>query len=983
MDPGSPSDHSIQPYKFLDFYRTHDRKLFFGREREIETLVSDIVSARLVILFAKTGSGKSSLLNAGVRPRLEELDYETFWIRVEDDPIEAARAAFRNFNLPLDSPSFVENLKAIVAQLSKPIVLFFDQFEEFFLTHANPRQANGNYQRAADQFVSDVGNLYRDRQSGVHMVFSMREEFFHEMDVFRSEIPSIFSAESSLRLRWLDDTQARAAITQPALAAGVSFADELVLELINDLKGHQLADDGIEPARLQIVCDTLWTRKCFDLQCYQSLGRAKGILESRLEQDIDEGLGDAELEVFEKLLFELTHLREQTKRVRSLAEIETSLQVPPASLDALVEKLKTLRLIVKSKHSTGVFIEWTSDYLAGRAASLKDHVRGTRLRRLLHHVRAKAEEKVTELGDPTQARDLSTFKAGAEDEFETLYMALEDFEAISRDAHLLPDLAPADVGFLFRAALEHGTHLPLWFRKAAQAGVDPWEILRNRITQEDTQSAQSVSAVRLLGEVGAAADGAIEPKAQTLLTLALGQPDLANAALEAVAQIRSEGAVQLFAETIKREELAPKTIALLRQLKNSPAIRLLAQTAAALGPSALAAGTALARISTDSDFRSSREAREALTALLIERGAELFRLALETGVEMQSWLTRADEAGVPVWESLRELISDQTTSETVAQNIARLLPQVEDPRARDLSIMAKERSPKAQPRDIRRTPREPLSDSAWENVLRRISAGKCTPVIGPGASEDLLKLLAEATRRLAVECSYPFKDADNLSRVSQYLAVTQGDRSFAREEISNMWQKRQRDLDFFHPYRILARLPASVYVSTSFDTLLVEALRNESKEPRQVVCRWSRHFEQDAEQDRSFRPSVAAPLVFHLLGHVDQPESMVLSEDDMFDFLFNVSRDSDLISPFVQRALVSSMQLFVGVSPLSDVFRFLSRFTRDGALSHVLQMPESPERAESDYYSDYLGSLRVNPYFGTAEAFLTELHQRMESSYAS
>ena len=935
-----------------------------------------------MILFARTGSGKSSLINAGVRPRLEELDYETFWIRVEQDPIEAARAAFRNVNLPLDSKPFVESLKEIVARLSKPIVLFFDQFEEFFLVPAShERDVTGNFKRASDQFVSDVGKLYRDRQSGVHMVFSMREEFFHEMDVFRSEIPSIFSAESSLRLRWLDDSQARAAITQPALAAGVSFAEDLVPELVNDLKGRDLADGGIEPARLQIVCDTLWTKKCFDLNCYRSLGRAKRILESRLEQDIDDGLGDAELEVFEKLLLELTHIREQTKRVRSVAEIEKSLQVPPASLDALIEKLKAMRLVVKSKHSTGVFIEWTSDYIAGRAARLKDHVRGTRLRRLLHEAREKAEKKVTELGDRAQARDLSTFKPGAEDEFKTLYMAPEDFEAISIDAHLLPDLGPDDAGFLFRAALEHGTHLKFWFGKAAQAGIDPWHVLRNRITQEDTQSAQSINAVRLLGEIGATADGKIEPRAWDLLSLALDQPDLANAALEAVARIRSEGAVQLLAETIKREELAPKTIALLRQLKNRPAIRLLAQIAAELGTSALAAGTALGRISTDPDFGRAQEAREALTALLTERGAELFRLALETGLEMQSWMKRAEESGVPVWRILRELIKDRATSATLAQNILRLLSQLEDARAKELTIIASETRQEMQPRAAVSAPQEPFNDSAWDMILRRLIAGKCTPVIGPGASAGVLPLMAEVTRKLAVEFGYPFEDPDNLASVSQYLAVTR-DSFFAKEQISIMLQSRQKFQNSPRTYDILAQLPVSVYVSTSFDTLLVEALRKTGKDLRQVVCRWNKHIEDGTELDTSFRPSVANPMIFHLFGHMDRPESLVLSEEEMVEFLVNVSADPNLIPHMVQRALVSSMQLFVGVSPLSNVFQFLSRFTREGARGHLMQMLTSPERAESEYYSAYLSLKNVKPYFGTAEQFLTELHQRMVSSHA-
>jgi len=345
-----------QPYKFLDYYRKNDRQLFFGRERETATLVSDIVTARLVILFAKTGSGKSSLINAGVRPRLEDLDYHTFWIRVEQDPTEAARTAFRRQDFSFDpKKQFVECLKEIVRQLRKPVVLFFDQFEEFFLGPGTlESEALRKFKLAAQRFVADVGKLHRDRESGVHIVFSMREEFFHEMDVFRAEIPTIFGAESSLRLRWLDDDQARAAITRPALAARVSFSEQFTSALIEDMKDSQPVREGVEPARLQIVCDTIWTKKCFDLEAYRALGGAKGILESRIEEDIASNLADGELEAFEKLLPELTHSERQTKRIRGLEEIKESLKVAPGFLDAVIAKLEKLRLVVKTKHSTGV-----------------------------------------------------------------------------------------------------------------------------------------------------------------------------------------------------------------------------------------------------------------------------------------------------------------------------------------------------------------------------------------------------------------------------------------------------------------------------------------------------------------------------------------------------------------------------------------------------------------------------------------------------
>ena len=142
---------------------------------------------------------------------------------MEQDPAEAAVTAFRRENFCLDGKPFVECLKDIVRELSKPVVLFFDQFEEFFLvpTSLEP-EAVRRFKLAAQRFVADVGKLYRDRESGVHIVFSMREEFFHEMDVFRSEIPTIFGAESSLRLRWLDDDQARAC-NHLACASGWGF----------------------------------------------------------------------------------------------------------------------------------------------------------------------------------------------------------------------------------------------------------------------------------------------------------------------------------------------------------------------------------------------------------------------------------------------------------------------------------------------------------------------------------------------------------------------------------------------------------------------------------------------------------------------------------------------------------------------------------------------------------------------------------------
>lgn len=80
------------PYKFLDPDEYGDEKLFFGRDEEIKLLVADVVVNRLVVLFAPTGTGKTSRINAGVRPILERRGYATFYVRVSRDPVRSARA---------------------------------------------------------------------------------------------------------------------------------------------------------------------------------------------------------------------------------------------------------------------------------------------------------------------------------------------------------------------------------------------------------------------------------------------------------------------------------------------------------------------------------------------------------------------------------------------------------------------------------------------------------------------------------------------------------------------------------------------------------------------------------------------------------------------------------------------------------------------------------------------------------------------------
>jgi hypothetical protein len=304
------------PYKFLDPYGFDDENLFFGRDEEINLLVADVVVNHLVVLFAPTGTGKTSLINAGVRPALERRGYATFYVRVREDPVESARKAVEGEGWSLRPRLwFDRQLVALTHDLGtdgqlKPVVVFFDQFEEFFLYLVREDAVK------AQRFVASMARLL-EVDAPVHVVFSLREEFLGEMDYFREAIPTIFQAESNLRLRWFGRDQARDAIVGPV---GGKVEPVLERRLIADLAKTGRAGGGseerpIEPAQLQIVCDTVWRSSAerngsLTLDDYLALATARGgvvaqqILDLRLAAQLEQ-LEKPEVELLDRILDKL------------------------------------------------------------------------------------------------------------------------------------------------------------------------------------------------------------------------------------------------------------------------------------------------------------------------------------------------------------------------------------------------------------------------------------------------------------------------------------------------------------------------------------------------------------------------------------------------------------------------------------------------------------------------------------------------------
>lgn len=301
-----------------------------------------------------------------------------------------------------------------------------------------------------------------------------------------------------------------------------------------------------------------------------------------------------------------------------------------------------------------------------------------------------------------------------------------------------------------------------------------------------------------------------------------------------------------------------------------------------------------------------------------------------------------------------------------------------------------------------------LTDETWDRLLRRIAEGKCTPIIGrdvcsesppigcdPANWKFSYPLDPGLARRWAEQVGYPFSDADSLERVAQFVGI-QRDQAAAKEYIERLLAKAAPP-DFTcenEPHRVLAELPFPLYLTSNFDRFLTQALqRKPEKNPRSLLCRWNENLPADDPiyDTKGDKPTVANPIVYHYFGRSDFPESLVLTEDDQFEFLTSLSRDGEELTNLRVKAAVGSTSLiFVGYT-LRDrdfllLFRTLAAFIRRKDMrTHVaVQMAPTavpsinPEKA-LDYLNSYFKSFNIQIYWGDSKQFAAELWTRWKA----
>jgi DNA-binding transcriptional ArsR family regulator len=344
-----------RPYKFLNYFDVDDEAIFFGRQHEAQKLLSKIHAYTLNVLYAPSGSGKTSLICAGLIPALLRDGYSPVLTRVYDDPegeirtatIRAAGAAYKEMAANVPLPTLLSQL---AARAGRPLVVFVDQFEEIFIRHDRP---------ARDRFAASLQAVLAEAKGQVRFVISLREDFLPRLSEFQDRIPTIFHNE--FRLAPLSAEASHAAIIEPAQLLGIAVEPALVDRLLADL-----STEAVDPPQLQIVCDTLYDAlppgsKTMTLQSYLSLGETRKILTNYLERVIRE-LASQDRDTAREILKNLV-TSERTKTVCRISDLGHIVGRPEEEISRILADLSNRRLIRRVQREEGFWYELTHEYL--------------------------------------------------------------------------------------------------------------------------------------------------------------------------------------------------------------------------------------------------------------------------------------------------------------------------------------------------------------------------------------------------------------------------------------------------------------------------------------------------------------------------------------------------------------------------------------------------------------------------------------------
>jgi len=262
---------AANPFLALRSFRREDAVSFFGRDGDLILVQSRLFSSRCTLLFAASGVGKSSFLDAKLAPAIEsqwQIVTHRAWAAAA--PLPGLLAAMAGKGAGSSEPGgLLDCVERLLSTPERPrgCLIVLDQFEEVF--------QHWRDSRALDEFAAEIARLVHAPGLEARVLISMREEFVGELSLFDNLIPDLFN--NCYRLKNATRSEAEEIITRTARLRGVDCGDGMD-PLLDDLvrsasriaavrvsgggaSGDESPRSRIPMPFLQIVCYRLWRQQ--------------------------------------------------------------------------------------------------------------------------------------------------------------------------------------------------------------------------------------------------------------------------------------------------------------------------------------------------------------------------------------------------------------------------------------------------------------------------------------------------------------------------------------------------------------------------------------------------------------------------------------------------------------------------------------------------------------------------------------------------
>jgi uncharacterized protein YjbI with pentapeptide repeats/energy-coupling factor transporter ATP-binding protein EcfA2 len=347
----------ICPYKGLEYFDCADADYFYGREELTDTLLNRIRENNFLAILGASGSGKSSVLRAGLIHQLQlghklanSKDWQILITVPTEHPLKRLAELFVDSNASqLDKAEQLgkaeklltegaEGLRKLIqTSEASRVVLILDQFEEVFTLCQNPEERAKFFQCILEALATTENKLC--------LILTMRVDFFGKcLEKDYSGLGKKIE-DNLIAISPMTEVQLEDAIVKPAHRVNLVVETELVGEILGDVQNSP----GVLPL-LQYTLTEIWKRKTdhrLQLTTYINLGRIGGTLDRRATE-VFNTFNQRERETVKHIFMSLTHLGEGTEDTRRRVfkrDLITN-KHPELAIDLAIKKLADEKLIV-------------------------------------------------------------------------------------------------------------------------------------------------------------------------------------------------------------------------------------------------------------------------------------------------------------------------------------------------------------------------------------------------------------------------------------------------------------------------------------------------------------------------------------------------------------------------------------------------------------------------------------------------------------